>query len=121
MIEWTDTDEERVAQLKANGAIDTNQTISMESIQFYVKDVQATVNLWKEVLQLPEPEQHEQFISLHLPNIRLDFYDEVAATAMTLGHLNEGAFGVTLIDTNRTKETLVFPGAFIGSIAKVIV
>jgi len=112
LIEWTDTDEERVAQLKANGAIDTNRTISMESVQFYVKNVQGTVNLWREVLQLPEPEQQEQCVSLHLPNIRLDFYDEVAAATMTLGHLNEGAFGVTLKDTDRTKETLVFPGAF---------
>jgi len=112
LIEWADADEERIAQLKANGAVDMNHSISMESVQFYVKDVQATVNLWREVLQLPEPEQQEQFISLQLPNIRLDFYDEVAATTMTLGHLDEGPFGVTLTDTDRTKETLVFPGAF---------
>ncbi|MEB2299271.1 VOC family protein [Lysinibacillus xylanilyticus] len=112
LIEWADTDEERTAQLKANGAIKTNQSISMESVQFYVKDVQATVKQWREVLQLPESEQQEQFTSLQLPNIRLDFYDEVTAATMALGHLNEGPFGVTLRDTDRTKETLVFPGAF---------
>lgn len=112
LIEWADTDEERVAQLKANGAIKSDQPISMESVQFYVKNVQATVKLWREVLQLPEPEQQEKFISLHLPNMRLDFYDEVTAASMALGQLNEGPFGVTLKDTDRTKETLVFPGAF---------
>ncbi|KOS63427.1 VOC family protein [Lysinibacillus agricola] len=112
LIEWADADEERVAQLKASGAIDMKQSITMESVQFYVKDVQTTIKLWQEVLQLPEPEQHAQFISLQLPNIRLDFYEEVAATALTLGHLNEGPFGVTLKDTDRMKETLVFPTAF---------
>lgn len=112
LIEWADDDEERLAQLKASGAIDEKQAITMESIQFFVKDVEETVQLWQKVLQLPDFEQHEQFISLQLPNMRLDFYEEAAASSMTLGHLKEGPIGVTLKDPHRTKETLVCPGAF---------
>ena len=112
LIEWADEDEERLAQLKASGAIDENQAITMESIQFFVKDVEETVQLWQKVLQLPKSEQHEQFVSLQLPNMRLDFYEEAAASTMTLGHLKEGPIGVTLKDPHRTKETLVCPGAF---------
>ncbi len=111
-IEWADGDEERYAQLIASGAVTTSQTISMESVQFYVQDALATAKLWHEVLQLPEPVVHSEFIALHLPNIRLDFYEEAAATKMMLGHKSEGPFGVTLKDTNRTKETLMFPSAF---------
>ncbi len=91
-IEWADGDEERYAQLIASGAITTSQTISMESVQFYVQDAQATAKLWHEVLQLPEPVVHSEFIALHLPNIRLDFYEEAAATKMMLGHKSEGTF-----------------------------
>lgn len=112
LIEWADGDEERLAQLKASGAIDEKQAITMESIQFFVKDVEETVQLWQKVLQLPEFEQHEQFMSLQLPNMRLDFYEEASASSMTLGHLKEGPIGVTLKDPHRTKETLVCPGAF---------
>lgn len=112
LIEWAEEDEERLSQLVTSGAIDTKQAITMESIQLYVKDLQRTVRLWQEVLQLPEPVQHEQFISLQLPNMRLDFYEEEVAVAMTLGHIKEGPFGVTLKDPHRTKETLVCPGAF---------
>ncbi|WKT78654.1 VOC family protein [Lysinibacillus fusiformis] len=112
LIEWADDDEERLAQLKASGAIDEKQAITMESIQFFVKDVEETAQLWQKVLQLPDFEQHEQFISLQLPNMRLDFYEEAAASSMTLGHLKEGPIGVTLKDPHRTKETLVCPGAF---------
>ena len=112
MIEWAEEDEERLAQLKASGAIDVKQAITMESVQFYVRDMQATVQLWQEVLQLPEPTQYEQYMSLQLPNMRLDFYKEESAKAMTLGHVKEGPFGVTLMDPKRTKETLVCPGAF---------
>ncbi|CAM5356977.1 Glyoxalase-like domain-containing protein OS=Lysinibacillus sphaericus OX=1421 GN=LS41612_14290 PE=4 SV=1 [Lysinibacillus sphaericus] len=89
-IEWADGDEERYAQLIASGAVTTSQTISMESVQFYVQDAQATAKLWHEVLQLPEPVVHSEFIALHLPNIRLDFYEEAAATKMMLGHKSEG-------------------------------
>ncbi|CAM5208899.1 Glyoxalase-like domain-containing protein OS=Lysinibacillus sphaericus OX=1421 GN=LS41612_14290 PE=4 SV=1 [Lysinibacillus sphaericus] len=91
-IEWADGDEERYAQLIASGAVTTSQTISMESVQFYVQDAQATAKLWHEVLQLPEPVVHSEFIALHLPNIRLDFYEEAAATKMMLGHKSEWAF-----------------------------
>ncbi|WP_223555041.1 VOC family protein [Lysinibacillus sphaericus] len=112
LIEWAADDEDRFAQLQASGAIHPKQSITMESVQFYVKDVRATVKLWQEVLQLPEPEQHSQYISLRFPNIRLDFYEKDAATAMTLGHVSEGPFGVTLQDPHKMKETLVFPGAF---------
>ncbi len=112
LIEWAEEDEERLVQLKASGAIDVKQAITMESIQFYVKDMQATVQLWQEALQLPEPVQYEQYMSLQLPNMRLDFYKEESAVAMTLGHVKEGPFGVTLKDPKRTKETLVCPGAF---------
>ncbi len=112
LIEWAEEDEERLSQLVTSGAIDTKQAITMESIQLYVKDIRRTVRLWQEVLQLPEPVQHEQFISLQLPNMRLDFYEEEVAVAMTLGHIKEGPFGVTLKDPHRTKETLVCPGAF---------
>ncbi|XRD26378.1 hypothetical protein AABM34_08540 [Lysinibacillus fusiformis] len=90
LIEWADGDEERLSQLKASGAIDEKQAITMESIQFFVKDVMETVQLWQKVLQLPEFEQHEQFMSLQLPNMRLDFYEEASASSMTLGHLKEG-------------------------------
>ncbi|AMO34107.1 VOC family protein [Lysinibacillus sp. fkY74-1] len=112
LIEWADEDEKRLAQLKASGAIDETQAITMESIQFYVRDVEKTVQLWQKVLQLPKFVQHEQFVSLQLPNMRLDFYEEAAASSMTLGHLKEGPIGVTLNDPHRTKETLVCPGAF---------
>lgn len=112
LIEWAEEDEKRYLQLKESGAIDTNHTITMESVQFFVKDVQTTVALWQEVLELSEPQHHAQFTSLQLPNIRLDFYEKAAASTMTLGHLKEGPFGVTLKDPNRTKETLIFPAAF---------
>jgi hypothetical protein len=111
-IEWADGDEERYAQLETSGALKTTQNISMESVQFYVQDARATAKIWQEVLQLSEPEVHSEFISLHLPNIRLDFYEEAAATKMMLGRKCEGPFGVTLRDTDRTKETLISPGAF---------
>lgn len=111
-IEWADSDEKRKEQLKASGALKATQNISMESVQFYVQDALTTVKEWQEVLQLSEPEAHTAFVSLHLPNIRLDFYEEAAATKMMLGRKCEGPFGVTLRDTDRTKETLIFPGAF---------
>lgn len=63
-------------------------------------------------VRITRAQQHAQFTSLQLPNIRLDFYEKAAASTMTLGHLKEGPFGVTLEDANRTKETLIFPAAF---------
>ncbi|MFY0518764.1 VOC family protein [Lysinibacillus sp. UGB7] len=112
LIEWTDDDQERFAQLEASGAIKTTQSITMESVQFYVQDAEATVQRWREVLQLPDPDRQPQCISLQLPNMRLDFYEEAVATNMMLGRKSEGPFGVTLQDTDRTKETLIFPAAF---------
>ena len=111
-IEWADGDEERYAQLVASGALKTTQNISMESVQFYVQDAKATTKLWQEVLQLPEPDVQSECISLHLPNLRLDFYEKEAATTMMLGSICEGPFGVTLRDPERTKETLISPAAF---------
>ncbi|MFJ7732511.1 VOC family protein [Lysinibacillus sp. NPDC097231] len=112
LIEWADGDQERYAQLEASGAIKTAQPITMESVQFYVRDAEATVQRWQEVLQLPEPDIQPQRISLQLPNMRLDFYEEAQATKMMLGRKSEGPFGVTLKDNERKKETLIFPGAF---------
>lgn len=112
LIEWADEDSARMAQLKESGALKTSQTIKMDSVQFFVHDVEATVRLWQEVLQLPDAKIQPECMSLQLPNIRLDFYGEAAATQLTLGHKKEGPFGVTLIDSERTKETLIFPSAF---------
>ncbi|WP_107926140.1 VOC family protein [Lysinibacillus parviboronicapiens] len=111
-IEWADGDDERLAQLEASGAINMKQSITMESVQFFVQDAQATVQRWQEVLQLPESDRQPPCISLQLPNMRLDFFEEEAATKMMLGRKSEGPFGVTLKDTERTKETLIFPAAF---------
>ncbi|WP_341302472.1 VOC family protein [Lysinibacillus sp. FSL H8-0500] len=113
LIEWAEDDKERFAQLQASGAIHQQQNITMEAVLFVVRDVPTTVELWQKALQLSKAEQHdEQYVSLQLPNIRLDFYDEAVATAMTLTPLKHGPFGVQLKDPYRVKETLVCPGAF---------
>lgn len=35
-IEWADGDDERLAQLEASGAINMKQSITMESVQFFL-------------------------------------------------------------------------------------
>ncbi|GLC86895.1 VOC family protein [Lysinibacillus piscis] len=111
LIEWADGDEQRLAQLQQSGAIDSKQQITMEAVQFFVKDVQATVTQWQKLLQLPQAEQHPTHSSLHLPNIRFDFYEKAEAQSWAFAPLAEGPFGVLLQDMKRVKETLILPGA----------
>lgn len=106
-IEWATSDDERLAQLEKSGAMDTRQSLSMTSVQFVVRNIDETVALWQDVLQLPAATLHETYTSLHLPNMRLDFYDgnEILADQ------KEGPFAVTLTDATREKRTLLFPQA----------
>lgn len=106
-IEWADEDSERLAQLKKGGALDTQQSLSMTSVQFVVRNVDETVALWQDVLQLPAATLHETYTSLYLPNMRLDFYDDTEILADN----KEGPFAVTLTDSTREKRTLLFPQA----------
>lgn len=106
LIEWAESDDVRLAQLKQNGAILPQHPI-MESVQFAVKDIEKTVALWQKVLQLPTATIQEKCRSLHLPNMRLDFYSDSAI----LEDKYEGPFAVTLTDTKKEKRTIVFPQA----------
>lgn len=106
-IEWAEGDEERFTQLEKSGALDTHQTLEMTSIQFLVSNVRETVALWQEVLQLPQATVQEEVSSLHLPNMRLDFYGRYEI----LTNEKEGPFAVTLTDTMREKQTILFPNA----------
>lgn len=107
-IEWADGDEERLAQLEKSGALHTQQSTKMTSVQFVVRNVEDTVRLWQEVLQLPPAIVYEAYTSLSLPNMRLDFYSHSEIFA---DH-KEGPFAVTLMGTTREKQTIMFPQAF---------
>lgn len=106
-IEWADKDEERIAQLEKSGALDTKQSINMTSVQFVTRNVAETVALWQEVLQIPQAIVQEEYTSLQLPNMRLDFYGD----SVVLVDKKEGPFAVTLTDTTREKRTIIFPHA----------
>lgn len=106
-IEWADGDDERFAQLEKSGALDAQQSLKMTSVQFVVKDVEETVALWQEVLQLPQALVHEDYTSLHLPNIRLDFYGD----NMIVADKKDGPFAVSLTDATKEKRTIMFPQA----------
>ena len=105
-IEWTDEDDIRLTQLENSGAWKRQQSLEMTSIRFKVKDVGETVSLWQQVLQLPQTVEGE-VISLHLPNMRLDFYsgNDVVTDQ------KQGPFAVTLTDQSKEKQTIMFPHA----------
>ncbi|KOS68877.1 hypothetical protein AEA09_10210 [Lysinibacillus contaminans] len=106
-IEWADGDEERIAQLEKSGALDTKQSIEMTSVLFVARNVAETVALWQEVLQIPQAIVQEEYTSLQLPNMRLDFY----GNSVVIADNEEGPFAVTLKDPTREKQTIMFPHA----------
>ena len=105
-IEWADEDAERLAQLEKSGAWKKQQLMEMTSIRFMVKNVGETVSLWEEVLRLPKTVEKE-VTSLHLPNMRLDFY----SGNDIVEDQKEGPFAVTLADSSKEKQTIMFPHA----------
>ena len=108
-IEWADGDEERLAQLEKSGALNMQQSIKMTSVQFVVRNVEETVCLWQEVLQLSPAVVHEAYTSLYLPNMRLDFY----SNSKVLTDQKEGPFAVTLTDTDKREANNHVPTSFV--------
>ena len=106
-IEWADGDDERLAQLEKSGALDVQQTLEMTSVQFVVENVNETVALWQDVLQLPPAVEQEGYSSLNLPNMRLDF----CWSNEMLTDKKAGPFAVTLTDQSNEKQTIMFPQA----------
>ena len=104
LIEWADEDDVRLAQLENSGAWNKQQVMEMTSISFMVKDVGETVSLWQEVFELPQTVDGD-VTSLHLPNLRLDFYNE----DHMLTDLKQGPFVVTLTNHTKEKQTIMFP------------
>ena len=106
LIEWADEDAERLAQLQKSGAWNGEQRMEMTSIRFVVKDVNETISLWEEALNLQKIVDKE-VASLQLPNMRLDFY----SSNDIVPEQKEGPFAVTLADASKEKQTIMFSHA----------